>query len=194
EARNVAQTSVTDCTAAAAAADKAATGIYYADQTFAAANAAITICEQLGHLNLSAAQAADFALAAKQWLLQGQAQELACSSCCTLNLANPSNLHGTATNPTSVRLTWKDNHSEPGFEIQRSTNAGPFTLIATTGANVAALMDGGGNAANGNRYRVRAVSADCSLQSPWSALAAVPRAPTNLTGTRGAGAILDLAW
>jgi predicted esterase len=56
---------------------------------------------------------------------------------------SPANLTATAQAFNSVRLTWTDRSTnETGFEIFRSTsNAGPFTIVATTGANATSYTD-----------------------------------------------------
>ncbi len=57
-------------------------------------------------------------------------------------LGAPSSLTSTAASKSQVNLTWADNSdNETGFEVQRSTAGGTFTVLTTTGANVTAHSD-----------------------------------------------------
>lgn len=75
-------------------------------------------------------------------------------------LAAPSNASAVASGTTEITLSWHDNSSnETAFEVHRSTTgqAGPFTLRATLGANVASYHDTGLPTATQYCYQVRAV-------------------------------------
>ena len=78
--------------------------------------------------------------------------------------AAPSSLAATLlTAPTRVNLTWTDNATnETGFIIQRKLNAGAFTQIGTTTANVTTFSDTtvvSALTANVYTYQVLAVNA-----------------------------------
>jgi len=75
--------------------------------------------------------------------------------------AAPSGLIATASFAYQTNLSWTDNSSnEVGFEIERGNNiAGPFTYLATAGANAATYSDGTTLPLTQYCYRVRAVSA-----------------------------------
>lgn len=71
----------------------------------------------------------------------------------------PTNLFAEGISKTEIKLTWQDNSSdETGFEISRATNqAGPFTVIHTTAANVETYTNSSLTANTGYIYRVRAL-------------------------------------
>ena len=70
----------------------------------------------------------------------------------------PSNLAAVAKSKTSIQLTWSDkSDNETGFELYRSNSAsGPYTLIATLGANATSYNDQGLTANTAYYYKVRA--------------------------------------
>jgi hypothetical protein len=59
-------------------------------------------------------------------------------------LLAPSSLVASAISSSAIKLTWRDNSSnEAAFEVWRSLTAGgPYTLVATTPANVTSVTDG----------------------------------------------------
>jgi chitodextrinase/predicted esterase len=71
----------------------------------------------------------------------------------------PTNLVAEAISKTDIKLSWFDNSSdETGFEIARATSqAGPFTVIHTTAANVDNYTNSGLVANTAYIYRVRAI-------------------------------------
>ncbi len=80
--------------------------------------------------------------------------------------APPSNLAATVIPPDGIDLTWQDNSTdETGFEVQRNVNAGPFSTIATLGANVTGYSDTG---LTPGTYCYRARSTRDGLNSAWS--------------------------
>jgi glucose/arabinose dehydrogenase len=82
--------------------------------------------------------------------------------------AAPSNLTAKAPgNSRKADLTWMDNaQTEDGFRIERSTNGGVFTQIATVGRNVTAYSDTG--LARGTTYSYRVLAYNASGASPPS--------------------------
>ncbi|HZE98510.1 MAG TPA: FG-GAP-like repeat-containing protein [Planctomycetota bacterium] len=70
----------------------------------------------------------------------------------------PSGLSATAISSSQIRLNWTDTSgNETGFQIERATAAGgPWTTIATVGANTATVTDGGLASSTAYGYRVRA--------------------------------------
>lgn len=76
--------------------------------------------------------------------------------------AAPSNLVATAASTSEIGLTWTDNSTdESSFIIGRSTtNGGPYSDIATVGANVTSFSNGGLSAGTTYYYVVRASNAN----------------------------------
>lgn len=119
-------------------------------------------------------------------------------------LTAPSNLTATARSGTHIELAWQDNStSETGFEVFRSTSgpAGTFFLLATTGPNVTAHVDGGLTRATQYCYKVRAVERTTkkTFYSAFSATScattpAAPAAPSNLTAMVVSATRIDLTW
>jgi hypothetical protein len=105
--------------------------------------------------------------------------------------AAPTGLTAVAATHTSVQLNWTDNAgSESGFEIDRSTtgSGGPFSLLATVGANVVSYLDAGVATQSEFCYRVRAISGSGPSDYTAPACATTPAASnTGLDlGTAGA--------
>lgn len=58
--------------------------------------------------------------------------------------AAPDTLTATPVSSTQINLTWADrSNNESGFRIERSVGGGAYSLIATTGANVASYLSTG---------------------------------------------------
>src|SRR5688572_12881374 len=76
-------------------------------------------------------------------------------------LPAPSSLTATPVSSSQINLSWIDNASdETGFKLERATtSAGPWSQIATTGANVTAYANSGRSASTAYYYRVRASNA-----------------------------------
>lgn len=73
--------------------------------------------------------------------------------------SNPLDLVGGAIDNTSIQLDWLDlNSIESGFEVYRSANAGPFTLVTTLPPNTITYTDMGLDATNEYTYYLRAVN------------------------------------
>jgi FtsP/CotA-like multicopper oxidase with cupredoxin domain len=101
--------------------------------------------------------------------------------------AAPSGLSNTLkANPPQITLTWTDNaNNETSFQIQRSTNGGAYTLLATVAANTVSYTNTTVTAGNTYNYRVMAVNAIGS--SAYSNILVVsfwiPAVPANRTAT-----------
>jgi hypothetical protein len=113
----------------------------------------------------------------------------------------PANLSVRAISASSIVLTWTDlNTQELGYKIQRSiSSTGPWTLIATTGANASGHTDTGLAARTQYYYKVCAFNA--AGRSSWAgpvgaktAKIGTPIAPSNLTATAMGGGRVDLSW
>lgn len=73
--------------------------------------------------------------------------------------AAPASLTATAVSRTRITLAWRDSSAtESGFEIERKTEGGAFSLVATVGPNVTTLIDDGLASGTTYVYRVRASS------------------------------------
>jgi hypothetical protein len=189
---------LTDCSyaddAANAAANAAAIAGTGGTSGAAWAQGAEFYCANLGHPNACAHNAYLEATLARALLEEGAAHENTCFTCC-ITLAAPTGLFASATNASTIRLTWQDpNSKETHTKIERNTNATGWAEIASVGVNIKSYTDSAGASTGGHRYRVRAFSSTCNLYSAYSAQALVPKAPTNLTGTRGTGAQYILNW
>ncbi|HNN12341.1 MAG TPA: multicopper oxidase domain-containing protein, partial [Anaerolineales bacterium] len=112
--------------------------------------------------------------------------------------AAPSNLTAAAQAGPQASLSWTDNaNNETGFIIQRSTNGGAFTQIATPAADVTSFIDT--TVATGNTYTYRVAAANAAGNSAFSNTAQAvfvtpPAAPSNLTLTLQAGPQIRLTW
>jgi hypothetical protein len=84
----------------------------------------------------------------------------------------PTNLVASATNSSTIALTWKHkSNDEYGFEIERALKGGAYRHIATVGPNVTSYQDGGLRANTTYVYRVRAYNFvdDSDYSNPASA-------------------------
>ncbi|MCI0585128.1 MAG: FG-GAP-like repeat-containing protein, partial [Chloroflexi bacterium] len=74
--------------------------------------------------------------------------------------ASPGGLAATAVSSSQINLSWTDNASnETGFQLERATSSsGPWTQIATPGANATSATDSGLAASTTYFYRVRAAN------------------------------------
>lgn len=112
----------------------------------------------------------------------------------------PSGLTATAVSQTQINLSWTDNSSnESNFIIGRSTTSGgPYTDIATLGANVTSFNNTGLAAGTTYFYVVRASNAAGSsansAQASATTLPAAPAAPGGLTATAVSSSQINLAW
>lgn len=114
----------------------------------------------------------------------------------------PTNLTATAVSSSQINLTWQDNSTnETGFRIERaSSSAGPFTQIATVGAETTTYSNTGLSASTTYYYRVCAYNSDGN--SPYSNVASAttqavlnpPIAPSNLSATAVSSSQINLTW
>ncbi|MDO6743598.1 M43 family zinc metalloprotease [Tenacibaculum soleae] len=71
----------------------------------------------------------------------------------------PSNLTSTTNSSSEIALSWSDNSSnEDGFSIERTTDGGSFSVIATTAANATSYSNTNLTSNTAYSYRVRAFS------------------------------------
>ncbi|HYG38138.1 MAG TPA: fibronectin type III domain-containing protein, partial [Cytophagales bacterium] len=113
----------------------------------------------------------------------------------------PANLTATAISSTRIDLEWDDTPNETGYIIERgTTTGGPYTEIATTGANVTTYQNTGLSGSTTYYYVVRAensagpsgASNEAGATTP--AVVTVPPVPTNLTATAISSTRIDLEW
>ncbi len=115
----------------------------------------------------------------------------------------PSSLNATAPSAYQVNLAWTDNATnETSFEIERGDNAnGPFSLVATVGANSTAYADTNVLPATPYCYRVRAINVAGSstysnvacATTPTESASALDFGSSNAYVTFGDANSLDLA-
>ncbi|MEP1892329.1 MAG: fibronectin type III domain-containing protein, partial [Cyclobacteriaceae bacterium] len=113
--------------------------------------------------------------------------------------AAPSNLSLTVASASQINLAWTDNtSSETGYKVERSTNGGSFTEIATLGANVDTYEDTGLVAETSYTYRVRAYNgagnSDYSNEETGVTLNTPPPAPSNLSVSVISSTQVNLSW
>lgn len=114
--------------------------------------------------------------------------------------AAPTNLSATAASSSQINLSWTDNSSnESGFYIERGTaSAGPFSQIASVGANVNTYSNTGLTASTSYWYKVRAYNANgnsgYSNMATATTSAATLAAPANLVATINSRSQITLSW
>jgi len=114
--------------------------------------------------------------------------------------SGPSSLAATTVNASQIKLTWTDNSGiESGFKIERATaSGGPFTQIATVGANVKSYTSTGLKALTTYWYRVRAYNSvgNSGYSNTDSAKTdgLPPGAPSNLAATAVSTSQINLTW
>ncbi len=111
----------------------------------------------------------------------------------------PSNLAASATNSSTINLSWNDNSTnETGFKIERKTGlAGAYQQIATVNANIKNYPDAGLTAGTLYYYRVRAynLGGDSDYSTEANATTTVPpNAPSNLVATTTSSSAINLTW
>jgi titin len=110
----------------------------------------------------------------------------------------PSNMRATATSPTDVDVTWKDNsNNEDSYHLERADNAGGFVEIAVLGAHVVSYHDSGLTPMTLYSYRVRAHGAGgySSYSNVDTALTpAPPPQPPDMSGAVVSDSAITLTW
>lgn len=109
----------------------------------------------------------------------------------------PDNLVLTTVSTSCIDLSWRDNsNNETGFRIERKTEKGNYTQIATVGANVTSYSCTG--LANNTWYtfRVSAYNAagDSYSREEKATTGPVPEAPSNLVAKTVSASCIDLTW
>jgi titin len=110
-------------------------------------------------------------------------------------------LESAAAGPRSARLAWTNVENETGYRLERRVDGadGPWTLIATTGADVTTYLDEGLEPGKTYLYRVRAFNDAGESANSNTAYRTVPRdlvvpaAPTGLDATLVEGRV-RLTW
>lgn len=124
------------------------------------------------------------------------------SSATTLaGISAPAYLGAAIASPTSITLWWNDNSSnETGFEIEIATSSsGPWTLLATTAANITHFTTGTLSPTTTYWFRVRAFN-NLMDYSSYSNTASArtqdvpPSAPSSMIATAVSGSQINLSW
>jgi Purple acid Phosphatase, N-terminal domain len=114
--------------------------------------------------------------------------------------AAPSGLVAQAISPTQINLSWTDNaNNELNYIVSRSsTSGGPYTDIATLGANVVSYSDTGCVPNSTYYYVVRASNSAgasaASNQATGSTPQVAPTAPSGLVATAASSSQINLSW
>ena len=112
--------------------------------------------------------------------------------------APPTNLTAVAVSSSQVNLAWTDNSSyEQGFKVERSTNGGSFSPIATVGPNVTTYSNLYLVAGTTYTFRVRAYDGPNDSTPSNTATAttpAPPAAPSDLVASAVSSGRIDLVW
>lgn len=113
--------------------------------------------------------------------------------------AAPGSLTAGATSPNSITLVWQDiATNETGYQVERGTAGGSFSLVAALPANSTAFSGAGLVENTAYSFRVRAINP--AGGSPYSNTATantpanLPAAPGSLTGAATSPSTLTLVW
>ncbi|MGD0649829.1 MAG: fibronectin type III domain-containing protein [Verrucomicrobiia bacterium] len=112
----------------------------------------------------------------------------------------PTNLAATAVSTNQINLSWTDNsNNETGFKVERALDnggiPGPWTQIATVGANITSYSDTGVSADTRYWYRVRAYkNGGDSAYSNQASATTPPPPPSSLTATAISTNQINLSW
>src|SRR5262245_1603474 len=111
----------------------------------------------------------------------------------------PMSLTLTVASASRIDLAWTDaSTNESGFKIERSTNGGAFTEVATIAPNIGTYTDTQ-QVVSGSTYRYQVRAFNAAGNSVYSNVAtatvAAPLAPSNVTATAvTTGPRVNLAW
>ncbi len=104
------------------------------------------------------------------------------------SISAPSGLTATTASSSQINLSWTDNSTETGFRIERSGSpGGPYSEIATVGANVTTYSNTGLSSSTTYYYRVRAYNANGNSASSSVASATTQSPPPSDGGGGGGG-------
>ena len=112
----------------------------------------------------------------------------------------PSGLAAVAVSSSQINLYWTDNSSnEDGFEIHRSVNGAPFTLLTPTAPNAVSYSNLALSPATSYCYQVRAYrrTGKNTTYSPFSTSACAttaPAAPSNTNVIPASSNVVDVTW
>jgi hypothetical protein len=112
----------------------------------------------------------------------------------------PSGLAAVAVSSSQINLYWTDNSSnEDGFEVHRSVNGAPFTLLAPTAPNAVSYSNLGLSPATSYCYQVRAYrrtgkNTAYSAFSTSACATTAPAAPSNTNVTPASSNVVDVTW
>jgi predicted phage tail protein len=113
---------------------------------------------------------------------------------------SPTGLSATGASLSQINLTWADVAGETGYTLERAaTSSGPWSLVATLGANVTSYSDKNLQPGTTYYYRLSAFN-DGGSSAPSSPVSArtlsdttAPTAPGGLKATGGKGKV-SLTW
>src|SRR4030042_2516727 len=114
----------------------------------------------------------------------------------------PSSLSATAASSSQINLSWADNSSnETGFKIDRATSStGPWSQIATLGANVKTYSNTGLSASTTYYYHVHAYNtpgdsaASNTDNATTQSSVTIPTAPSSLSASAASSSQINLSW
>lgn len=123
--------------------------------------------------------------------VNGNAIDITSSVIVSILPNSPTNLSANSPSYNQINISWTDNsNNESGFSIERKTNSGTYTEIATTNQNIANYSDNSISANTSYTYRVRAISihgySDYSNEAS-SATSGAPTPPTPPSSGGGGG-------
>lgn len=112
----------------------------------------------------------------------------------------PTGLNVAAVSSTQINLSWTDNSGdESGFKIERAlSSSGPFSLLATTGANIISYSNTGLTASTTYYYRIYSYNSagNSTATSVSSAMTSgtAPNAPSGLSAAGVSATQINLSW
>ena len=109
-------------------------------------------------------------------------------------LQAPSNARAKPSSASAITIAWDNITDESGFRVERSfSTGGPWSVVATTAANVLSAIDAGRSSDQQVCYRVIAFGASSASAPSNADCTAPPARPTSLTATTVSEGI-DLTW